>query len=102
MNITSVKITKLEEAGKCKGLASVTIEDCFVVTGIRIMQGSNGLFIAMPSRKLQNGEYKDICFPVTAEARNDIQTAVLNKYNGEEEPQPQEDFYSFDGDDLPF
>ena len=99
MNITSVKITKLEDAGKCKGLASITIEDCFVVTGIRIMGGNNGLFIAMPSRKIPNGEYRDICFPVTAEARTKIQDAIINKYN-EEEP-VQDEFPSF-GDDLPF
>lgn len=100
MNISNVKITKLEAAGTCKGLASITIEGCFVVTGIRIVEGKNGLFIAMPNRKTVNGEYKDICFPVTAEARAGIQDAILTEYNGEYPL--QDEFPSFDGDDLPF
>jgi stage V sporulation protein G len=81
MNITDVKISKLSGEEKCKALASITIEGSFVVTGIRIIESQNGLFCAMPSRKTANGEYKDICFPITAEARKKMIDAILDKYN---------------------
>lgn len=88
MNITDVKISKLSGEEKCKALASITIEGSFVVTGIRIIESQNGLFCAMPSRKTANGEYKDICFPRTAEARNNIVNAILEKYNGTDDELP--------------
>jgi stage V sporulation protein G len=82
MNITEVKIRKVESEGKIKAMASITIDGCFVVGNMKIIQGDNGLFIAMPSRKTPDGEYKDICFPVTKEARQYINNMVLAKYNG--------------------
>lgn len=95
-----------------KALASITIEDCFVVTGIRVIESSNGnFFSAMPSRKTQNGEYKDICFPITAEARAAINDEILKAYYEElgqtqanervnELVQPSNDYIYTD--DLPF
>jgi stage V sporulation protein G len=98
MTITDVKITRLESDGKIRAMASVTFDECFVVTGLRIMEGSNGLFVAMPSRKLPNGTYKDICFPVTRDTREAIQEAVLAKYI---EPN-HDDGLGGDDDELPF
>ena len=80
MKITKVKVTKYE-SGNTKGFASITLDDCFLVTNLTIMSGSNGLFVKMPSKKVKE-EYKDICFPVTKEFRKELQDAVLNEYNG--------------------
>lgn len=98
MNITEVRITRLESEGKVRAMANITIDECFVVTGLRIMEGSKGLFVAMPSRKLPDGTYKDICFPTSKDTRNAIQETVLSKYiepNGESEP-------ALTDDELPF
>lgn len=69
-----------EGESKIKAGASIKIEDCFVVKGIRIIEGSNGLFTAMPSKKNANGDYTDVCFPVTAEARKIINDEILRAY----------------------
>lgn len=82
MNITDIKIFKLDR-NTLKGFASVTFENCFKVTGIKIMQGSKGLFVNMPSQK--SGEkWQDICYPTTKEFREQLQKAILDKYNAEE------------------
>ena len=67
-----------------KGVASITIDDCFVVKGIKIVNGKNGLFISMPNQKSANGEYKDIAFPISAETREQITNAIMEEYNREE------------------
>jgi stage V sporulation protein G len=101
MSITEVKVRPVESEGKIKAMASITFDECFVVTGLKVMSGSNGLFVAMPSRKTAEGEYKDICFPVSKETRAYIQEQVLTKYNNISEPAPQ--MYLIDDDDeLPF
>ena len=79
MNITEVRITPLENS-KTLAMASITIDNDFVVTGLRILNGQNGLWVAMPSRKGNNDEYHDIVFPVTREARQTIQEKVLSVY----------------------
>lgn len=82
MKITA-KVYKREYAGtpSVKATANITIEDCFVVKGIIIMEGKNGLFISMPNRKNANGEYKDICFPINAETRQQIVDEIMKEYN---------------------
>lgn len=91
-----------------KALASITIENCFVVTGIRIIESQKGLFSAMPSRKTQEGEYKDICFPITADARAAINDEILKAYyeklgsNAPEETPTANNDFGFSDDDLPF
>jgi stage V sporulation protein G len=79
MKITEVRITKLENS-KLKGIGSVTLDSCFVVSGIKVMDGNNGLFVGMPSAKVKE-EFKDICYPITKEFREELQKAVLAKYN---------------------
>ena len=85
MKITSVsvRITEKEES-RMKGIASVLLDDCFAIHDIRIIEGDNGLFIAMPSRKTPNGEFKDIAHPINADTREKIQKAVLEAYEAPE------------------
>lgn len=65
---------------KCKGLASITLDGVFVVSGLKVVEGGKGLFVSMPSRKDSKGEYKDICFPVTKDFRDQIIKTVLDAY----------------------
>lgn len=76
------RITLLADSTNAvKALANITIENSFVVTGIRVIESQNGsFFCSMPSRKMPNGEYKDICFPITAEARTMINDEILKAY----------------------
>ena len=86
MEITSVNIRKVEkEESRMKGIASILIDDCFAVHDIRIIEGDNGLFIAMPSRKTATGEYRDIAHPINTEIRTMFQDAILEEYNKVEE-----------------
>lgn len=82
IKITSVSVRKVEkEENRMRGIATVTIDDCFVVRDIRIIEGDNGLFIAMPSRKTATGEYKDIAHPINAECRKIFEDAIFEEYN---------------------
>lgn len=80
MNITDVRIRKINSDGKMKAIVSVTFDEEFVVHDIKVIDGQNGLFIAMPSRKTPDGEFKDIAHPINTETREKIQTAILSKY----------------------
>ena len=80
MNITDVRIRKISAEGKMKAIVSVTFENQFVVHDIKVIEGQNGLFIAMPSRKTQDGEFKDIAHPINTETREQIQKAILDEY----------------------
>ena len=85
MKITSVNIRKVEkEDSRMRGIASVLIDDCFAVHDIRIIEGNNGLFIAMPSRKTATGAYRDIAHPINPEARKLFEDAILEAYQKEE------------------
>jgi len=86
MQITSVNVKKIDkEESRMKGIASVLIDDCFAVRDIRIIEGNDGLFIAMPSRKNAEGEYHDIAHPINAETRKMFEDAIFEAYNKEEE-----------------
>ena len=80
MRITDVRIRKIDGEGKLRGLASITIEEVFVVHDIKIIEGDNGLFIAMPSKKSPDGEYRDIAHPINRETREQVQKTVLDAY----------------------
>lgn len=88
VEVTDVRIRKTYEEGKMKAIVSVTLGDEFVVHDIRIIEGSKGLFVAMPSKRRADGEFKDIAHPITTPMRNKIQDAVIKKY--EEEPKNKE------------
>ena len=82
MKITSINVRKEEkENSRMRGKASVTIDDCFVIHDIRIIEGNEGLFIAMPSRQKANGEYRDVAHPINQETRKMFQDEVLKAYN---------------------
>ena len=82
MQITSVSVRKVEKEGsRMKGKASVVIDDSFAVHDIRIIEGDNGLFIAMPSKKTATGQYRDIAHPINADARKLFQDAIIEEYN---------------------
>lgn len=83
MNITDVRIRKVDKEGKMKAVVSITIEDVFVVHDIKVIEGEKGLFIAMPSRKASDGEYRDIAHPINSETRESLQNLILNKYQEE-------------------
>lgn len=80
MRITDVRVRKLSEEGKMRGIVSVTFDDTFVVHDIKIIEGQNGLFIAMPSRKVNDNEFRDIAHPINSESRNELQEAILSAY----------------------
>ena len=84
MDITDVRIRKVGNEGKMKAVASVTFDEEFVVHDIKIIEGVNGLFIAMPSRKMNDGNYRDIAHPLLSETRVRINNAVLNAYENME------------------
>ena len=80
MQITDVRIRKVEKEGKMKAVVSITIDEEFVVHDIKIIEGEKGLFIAMPSRKAADGEYRDIAHPIYSDTRDRIQKLILEKY----------------------
>lgn len=80
MNITDVRVRKLLTEGKMKAIVSVTLDDAFVIHDVKVVDGQNGLFVAMPSRKTPNGEFRDIAHPISQEARDILQQKVLEKY----------------------
>lgn len=83
MTVTDVRIRRINSEGKMKAIVSVTFDDEFVVHDIKIIEGQNGLFIAMPSRKTADGEFRDIAHPINKETRNKIQEAVFSEYEKE-------------------
>ena len=80
MPITDVRIRRVEKEGKMKAVVSITIDEEFVVHDIKIIEGEKGLFIAMPSRKAADGEYRDIAHPINSGTRERIQKLILEKY----------------------
>ena len=80
MQITDVRIRRVEKEGKMKAVVSITIDEEFVVHDIMIIEGEKGLFIAMPSRKAADGEYRDIAHPINSGTRERIQKLILEKY----------------------
>ena len=80
MNITDVRVRKVAKEGKMKAVVSITIDDEFVVHDIKIIEGEKGMFIAMPSRKASDGEYRDIAHPINTATRERLQKMILDKY----------------------
>lgn len=81
MEISDIRIRKLDETGKIKALASMTIDGVFVVHEIKIIEGEKGVFVAMPSKKSADGEYRDIVHPINGETREMISSKILEAYN---------------------
>ena len=80
MKITEVRIRRIENEGKMRAVASVTFDDCFVVHDIKIIDGANGRFVAMPSRKMAENDFRDIAHPINSVTRAEIQNIILTRY----------------------
>ena len=94
MQITDVRVREVAKEGKLKAVVSITIDEEFVVHDIKVIEGEKGLFIAMPSKKSLDGEYRDIAHPINSGTRERIQTTILKKYEQslaeEDEPAAEE------------
>lgn len=80
MNITDVRVRKITKEGKMKAVVSITLENEFVVHDIKVIEGEKGLFIAMPSKKANDGEYRDIAHPINSDTREKMQSMILEAY----------------------
>ena len=96
MQITELRIRKVEGEGKLRAYVTVTFDNCFVVHNVKIIEGKNGLFIAMPSRKTASGEYKDVAHHISPDFRAELQKKVLDEYNAGHVEE------AGSGDDAPF
>jgi stage V sporulation protein G len=84
MRITEVRVSLRDDA-KLKAFASITLDDCFVIRGLKIIEGKEGTFVAMPSRRRKDGEYQDIAHPINNEAREEMERVILDEYRRERE-----------------
>lgn len=80
IEITSINMKKIEGTNKCKAIVSIVINDAICINDIKIIEGQNGLFMAMPNRKKSNGDFKDVAHPINAETRELIQKTIIDKY----------------------
>lgn len=94
MEITDVRIRKVTDEGKMKAIVSITFDEEFVVHDIKIIDGQNGLFIAMPSRKVNEGDFRDIAHPILSETREKIKNAIFQEYEKTLQSQVIGDLYS--------
>ena len=90
MQITDVRVRKVAKEGKLKAVVSITMDEEFVVHDIKVIEGEKGLFIAMPSKKAVDGEYRDIAHPINSETREKIQSIILENYEKVLEEAPEE------------
>jgi stage V sporulation protein G len=90
MQITDIRVRKINAEGRMKAVVSVTFDDAFVVHDIKVIEGQDKLFIAMPSRKTPEGEFKDIAHPINAETRELLHDRILEKYQKALEETPEE------------
>ncbi|MBQ9626943.1 MAG: septation regulator SpoVG, partial [Treponema sp.] len=81
MQITELRIRKVTGEGKLRAYVTITFDNCFVVHNVKIIEGKDGLFIAMPSKKTATGEYKDVAHPISPEFRSELQNRILDDYN---------------------
>lgn len=91
MKITDVRVRKVTKEGKMKAVVSITLDDEFVVHDIKVIEGEKGLFIAMPSRKASDGEYRDIAHPINSGTRERIQRIILEQYEAAVAQMPEEE-----------
>lgn len=92
MEVTDVRLRRVNTEGRMRAIASITLDQEFVVHDIRVIDGNNGLFVAMPSKRTPDGEFRDIAHPINSNTRNKIQEAVLEAYRqaGESEVEFEE------------
>ena len=88
MKVTDVRMRKLVTDSRMKALASITLDEAFVIHDLRVIDGNNGLFVAMPSKRTSDGEFRDIAHPINSEMRQEIQEAVMKVYDETEAIEP--------------
>ena len=81
MQVTDIRIRKINTEGRMKAIVSITFDDAFAVHDIKVVEGDKGLFVAMPSKRMPDGEYKDIAHPINTETREMLQNMIIEKYN---------------------
>ena len=91
MQITDVRVRRIEKEGKMKAIVSITLDNEFVIHDIKVIEGEKGLFIAMPSRKAADGEYRDIAHPINSNTRDMFQRVILDKYETTALEMPEEE-----------
>ena len=91
MEITDVRVRKVTKEGKLKAVVSITFDDEFVIHYIKVIEGEKGLFIAMPSKKASDGEYRDITHPIKSETRDRIQSTILARYEEALKEEPEQE-----------
>ena len=84
MNITSIKIKKFATEGKMRAIASITIDDCFAIHDVQVIENNGKVFVAMPNKRLKDGTFKDVAHPINIETRKLIEDAVIEAYNNAE------------------
>ncbi|MBC8595384.1 septation regulator SpoVG [Qingrenia yutianensis] len=84
MNITSIKIKKFATEGKMRAIASITIDDCFAIHDVKVIENNGKVFVAMPNKRLKDGTFKDVAHPINIETRKLIEDAVIEAYNNAE------------------
>lgn len=100
MNITQIKINKTPEGGRMKAVVSVTFDNAFVVHDIKIIDGPERFFLAMPSRKMPDGIFRDIVHPINAEVRASLENSILEQYYQMKDSEPAEDITEDVSDDI--
>ena len=88
MKVTDVRLRKIQTDGRMKALVSITLDEAFVIHGLRVIEGNSGLFVAMPSKRTPDGEFRDIAHPINSDMRQEIQDAVMKVYDETDEVIP--------------
>ena len=88
MKVTDVRLRKIQTDGRMKALVSITLDEAFVIHDVRVIEGNSGLFVAMPSKRTPDGEFRDIAHPINSDMRQEIQDAVMKVYDETDEVIP--------------
>ena len=88
MKVTDVRLRKIQTDGRMKALVSITLDEAFVIHDLRVIEGNSGLFVAMPSKRTPDGEFRDIAHPINSDMRQEIQDAVMKVYDETDEVIP--------------
>ena len=88
MKVTDVRLRKIQTDGRMKALFSITLDEAFVIHDLRVIEGNSGLFVAMPSKRTPDGEFRDIAHPINSDMRQEIQDAVMKVYDETDEVIP--------------
>ena len=98
MKVTDVRLRKIQTDGRMKALVSITLDESFVIHDLRVIEGNSGLFVAMPSKRTPDGEFRDIAHPINSEMRQEIQDAVMKVYDETDEVIPDKNAQTEESD----